>query len=342
MSDKIPKPILAVREKLAKLGLPITAENMQLHISSGDINKAAGALRTALKNTNPDNAGSYKTLDRAEQRHWPATFAIDANASRCLASESTSRATKHEQRTRVCWLSKAQLASDAVLASAEDAELFAQGAAPEDRRPSKFKALAEKGREEFRIELDDEQFAKVFKEETKVDAKSEMKADDYEKIKEAMHEETSPPEPKRQRKDVKKELKALEDMSPEERVIHEAQQSRRKEVDAFRAAQAQGKRSGDKARKTVEDAQKDAAKLVEKGMPKELQQFYMDAFIPLMTQTQELLQLYADNAKTNLLTESEANVKEMRENVERATNQLDADFKAVNDEKIKSLKTLMK
>ena len=173
MSDKVPKPILAVREKMAKLGLPITAENMQLHLSSGDINKAAGALRTALKNTSPDKAAAYRGLKRADQREWLATFAIDASVSRCVASESSSRSTVHTVNTKIAWLTISQLASDVVFASQEDAEIYADAAAPEDRRPCKYKSLAAKGREEFRIELDDEQFKKLFKSETKLEARAD-------------------------------------------------------------------------------------------------------------------------------------------------------------------------
>ena len=63
---KVPKPIQAVREKLRKLGLEITVENLKAHLSPKEMNAAQNCLRSNLRNTDSSKAERYAEMNRKE------------------------------------------------------------------------------------------------------------------------------------------------------------------------------------------------------------------------------------------------------------------------------------
>ena len=68
-SSKIPVPVKNAREKLAKLGLDVTMENIEKHFDAKEVNALFGSLRTALQkpgcNVAKDN---FLTADKAEKK----------------------------------------------------------------------------------------------------------------------------------------------------------------------------------------------------------------------------------------------------------------------------------
>ena len=55
-SSKLPTPVVQAREKMQKLGLDITKENIEKHIDPTEINKWMSSLRTTLKKTGNERA----------------------------------------------------------------------------------------------------------------------------------------------------------------------------------------------------------------------------------------------------------------------------------------------
>ena len=161
------------------------------------------------------------------------------------------------------------------------------------------------------------------------------------KVKAAMDRD-SPPDPKRARR-IPKPQKALCDMTDEERRQHDAELQRRKALESWRGSQASAKRCADKVRRALEQAQKQAEELVTvKSFPAEMKQHYMDAFIPMLSKANELLEEWTVNAKVDLQDISITDLDEKRTTIETKTKLVEDEFKTVDGKQLKGLKTLLK
>ena len=166
---KVPKAVLLAREKLKAENMDITAETLGKALTSSDLSALAASMRYALKKDGCAGLNdSYKNLNTDEERRkWMADFCVDPCVSRCFAFNSTSRETESGIRGRKLWLTIEQMSSPIVFNSLEHAKIVAKKA-PE--RPSSFVALAEAGIKEYYIEVTEEVFARLTKEQVGVKA----------------------------------------------------------------------------------------------------------------------------------------------------------------------------
>ena len=246
---RVPAAIAEARKLLSEAGKDINADNLKEVLTPTMLNKCASAMRTAMKNkASSETVEQYKLASSdKKRREWLASFVLDPDVSKCFGSHVTTVQNKTSEQGRRLWLTIKQLSSPMFFNCEEHALAMAEGA-PE--RPSQYPQLANKGVKEYQIEVTEEQWKKVRKEEVSISASSDMSAEDYKKVKAAMDSDSAPPAKKKKAGSPKDP----EQMTPEERARHEAQAAKKTVLTAFNAAQKGAKQLAEKIRKEVDQA----------------------------------------------------------------------------------------
>jgi hypothetical protein len=341
----VPPAILAVRQKLEKLGLVVSCENMKQHLSAKEMNAASGAFRYALQ-SDKTLAAKYSQMKRLEQKEWLCAFAIDSSVAKLSCSQITMKEKKQMLKERVVWLTQNQMASATWFASEEHAKIIADSPSTPSQLSTQ-PALREANIKEYRVEVTEEMWQRNNKETVQVKADSDLAKEDYDKVKASLETNDSPEAPKKKgRRADKLPVPALKDMTPEEKAIWAEQErekeERRKICDAYRAALSQMKRVTDKVRKEMDAATGLAHKLEEKGFPKEMKQHYLEAVIPVMTLGNNSLEEWGTYAKANVLSGTSGDVEQIITKIEAVTMNVEARFKEVEKSHVKQLKSISK
>ena len=181
--DRVPLAVARARDHLSALGLEITPENITQHLDKAEINKLMGCMRTSLKSNKEASHQFVSSTDHKSRREYLAAFLLEPDVSKCQAFNRTSKENVSGFRGKKVWLTLSQMASPAYFNSVEDAELIAKDC-PE--RAHELPSMAAQGKKQYEVELTEEIWERLNKEKVEVNARADLKASDYEKIKEQM------------------------------------------------------------------------------------------------------------------------------------------------------------
>ena len=138
-----------------------------------------------------------------------------------------------------------------------------------------------------------------------------------------------------------KVVQAIGDMSPEDRVKHEAAEAKKRATDAFRVALKALKNSAEEAKREMMAAKESAKAATSKGFPAAMQQFYEDAFDPCLQSAEQTLSEWATAATFDLEVAGTEDIAQKREDVEALTATMDQELKQLGA-KVKDVKELAK
>ena len=335
LDSKVPKAVLLARQKLQAQHLDITAENLGKALTSSDLSTLASAMRYNLNKGDDEKLKSdYKNIDSDdERRKWMAAYCVDPNVSRCFAFQKTTREITSGTKVRKIWLTLEQMAGPLVFNSMVHAEIVAKKA-PE--RPSQYAALAEEGIMEYHVEVTEEVFMRLTKDEVGVRAESEMSADDYSKVKRTMDGTSAPPKPKRQ----KLEKVPLEDMTPNSKTKLLEAQKRSAATKDFQQYHKSAKSLGDKLRREVEEQTKVAESLPEHGLPKQMAEYYLSGFNPIMAMAAAVIDTCAEYMMVDLTMATSTEIQTMARTLKEKQSELESE-KTEFDAKKKQLKGIV-
>ena len=174
------------------------------------------------------------------------------------------------------------------------------------------------------VELTEEIWERLNKESVEVNARADLKASDYEKIKEQMEMDMP-------RKNKPKKRVAVEQLTPEAVAQKAADESKKKAQAAYALALGSLKRTADKHRDSVKKSKDMAASLKGKGYPKEMAEFFLLQFDPVSDVITKALDDWAAWSKADINSLSEAEIDQARvEQVESCQSGLETKVKTLD------------
>jgi hypothetical protein len=309
LSKEVPAPIVAARAKLEELGLDITKENLEKHVSPADINKMMGSLRTALGR--PGNEKQKNNFANAvDKRACLAAYMLDPHVSSCSMLNTHSKEVVSGTQTRKMWLTIAQMSSPTMYNSLDDAKLIAQDCPERDHeKPS----MAAAGKKQYEVEVSEEVYNNLNKDKTELSSSASVNADDYKSIKASMDEPAS----KRKKVVIKHEP------SEDELAKKAADEQRRKVVAAHTLALTSLKKSAERGRKNYNDALEKANTISTKGYPKEMVVHFSNQLRPLHSAHTKAMDFWTVCCKMDLAAKEENAIDELRGELESAQAEME-------------------
>ena len=343
VEGKVPKAIMAVREKLQNLGLDITVDNLKAHLTAKGMNLAQGCLRSSLKH-DPSKAEQYGEMNRKDQKDWLVAFALDPDISKLSCTHITTKELVRRESGRIVWLTEEPMASDTWFASSQHAKIIVDSPLTKSQLII-VPALKEADVKAYKVEVAEEMWQKNTNSAVELKARADITAYVYANVKTAMESE-SPPDMKRRTKQTTSiSLPTLVDMTPEERALCETQEKEREEKrnisGTYRAALATMKRGCDKVRKEMDATLNRPHALEAKGSPNDMEAYYSDAIVPCMSTANAVLDEWGTWAKSDVLTGPTEKLEETIKTVETRTKELD-DKHTTLEGNIKQLKSISK
>ena len=317
MAPKVPAAIIAAKAKLEALGLDITEENVKAHLSRADLNKAGGALRHALKNT--ESAEAYKLASNDKERHgFLVKFMLEPDVDKCFGVNKTARVTIQGEQCRRLWLTINQMAGPMFFNSLADATAIAKDC---DSRPNRYpsmRALSVDGsKDEYHVEVSEEMYQKFTKDTAGVEGQAKMKPEQYKQVKDALVRPGSNAVPSS--KPGKRQKLALEDLSPEDRKKVEAEQELKAANASLRDALAAAKRKSERVRADMASALEMATKLTAKGYPNQMKKFFDQSISPVKEKADAHLEFWAKVSRTDKDKMSCTELKDLTAQLDKAS-----------------------
>ena len=313
LDGKVPKSVLLAREKLAKANLSVTVDNLERALSGSELSQLTASMRYIIKKGDPAGADSvaqtYQNLnDEAKRKEWLASFLVDPSCANLAAKFVTKREFVTGEQGRRLWLTVEQLASPTCFNSKVHAELIAK-AAPS--RPSSIPALAAADVLEYFVELSEEMWKKMKTESSEVTADTTLKKDDCEKVRKSLASSSASPPRTMAKKRKNVSPQDLDALSPATKAKVEDDARKGKAKQELAKSLRSSKSLADKVRRELESDLKHSLNLVTLGYPREMAQFYSDAFQEVSTQAAELLETWTDYAKADTTAKSTTELEDM-------------------------------
>ena len=335
---KIPKPILAARAKIQALGLELTAENIKAALTKEELNKAAGAFRTTMKN-HQDAQAQYKGASTDVAKFgFLAKFIINPNIAQCFGQNTFTRSSVDGEEGKRVWLSINQMKGPMYYNDESDAIAIAENCESRgDSRPHEDPTLAALGKKQFLVTLSHEMWKRHKGETATLSTKAELAPADFNTVKRSMMGDESNIEAKA--RPPKKHRLALEDMTPNTKEKHEQKLMKQKAASALKLALTALNKLYNTVQRDIADGKRHSASLIDKGFPKEMTKYFDDHFDPVLKAAETAWAVWTEHSKYDTQLENADGINEVRCAVEAATKDLDATLKGV-DSKLKDVKKM--
>lgn len=315
-SSKIPVPVKNAREKLEKLGLDVTMENIEKHLDAKEVNALFGSLRTALQKPGCNVAKDiFINADKGEKKSMLAQYILDPELSTLGMTNAHMKETLDVISRRRMWLTINQMAGPLMFNSLEDAELIAKDLQSRDHeKPS----MAAAGKMQYLNEVSEEVYKELHKDVVELTAKALLGAEDFKKVRTAMEDRDT------KRVKIKKEPTPL----TVEQLEQKAQEDARKKIVAnCTLTIATLKRNVDRARKVYNTSLDHSNGLQAKGYPKEMSKHYERQLIPLNDAIVEALEKWKGYSVLDLSKSSLEQIDELKVKIDSDIDAVEGSLK---------------
>lgn len=310
--EKIPKSVQNARDAMAKLGLEVTADNLQKNLDKQTFAAVSQAFRKALS---PESKTAYANLrSDAERRAYVNQFILDPEIARTNGFNRTTAIDESMAKATEGWLTREELGGPLWLNSLKNADLLiASKTLPE--RPHDNAVLAAAGVKAYFFGQHRNHRATGLREEAGVKAACEVKAEEYKAIKDTMHKSATEGSVKRKASNQR----VAAELSPAEKKLKAANASRATALRKLKAVV-------DKHSNEYASRKADIPKLLEKGYPDTMADFMQSKLDAFNTDGKAARELHAMEAvmQTEKSAEKSDEVEASTTRMETMTQSLDA------------------
>ncbi len=306
--QKLPKPVVAAREKLA--GVEITKDTLFRFLAKSELNVLASNMRNTMLPEAKEKYGRLKS--DSDRRAWLAQYVIDPKTTTNMGFNSTTTYNEEVKVGKTLWLHESEIAGSKFLNDPEMARIICNSGELE-ARPSEHTALAEKGYKQYYFCKEELKKYTGVREEAGVQAEAQLRDDEYAEVQADM---------------VGNFGKSATRKRPAPKAPESEEKKTKREMTNYRATMMRKcKQLIDKTTNEVVMLEGDLLKLKEKGYPDQMLHWCKEKFKVLSKHTKEAQDIYNEEVlKVNANNQGAIGLEADARRVDNAVQALEAHY----------------